>query len=134
MPLVLIIITPSYHKVMHALSLALRTASVGEEVHIFFTYGGILRLKRGHVDHVGDETDVWIRDKIREGIIKGSIPKISELLKDLASIGCNIYACPSAMAFHDISKNDLINEVTAVRSPSSFISENIERNLNIIYV
>ncbi len=133
--LIVVITDASYHKVMYALLMTLKAAALGVQVYIFFTYGGIMRLKRDLSDEVGLETEEWMREKVKRGVLKGSLLRISELLASLSRMGCRIYACPSAMAFHNISKDDLLEVVSGVMSPTAIITEDLlEDGLNIIYV
>lgn len=132
--LVLIVCTPSYFRVTNALSIAVTAAAVGIDTRIYFTYGGILRLKKDFVDYIGDETDMWIRDKLQSSLDKGSIPKISELLDTLVAVDAKIYACPSAMAFHNISKDELVEHVTEIRSVGHAIKDVIDGKTTVIYV
>lgn len=129
----LIINTASYERVAFALSLAATSSALGEKVYVLFSYGGILRLKKGFEDEVGEETDGWMRREIYKRKKKDNIPKISEHLKLLRSLGGKIYACPAAMAFHNLTKDELTDEVDEVRGLASFLAEDA-KDAMIIYV
>jgi peroxiredoxin family protein len=58
------------------------SATLGKEVHVLFTHGGLLRLRKGFTDQIGEETETWIRETVKAGIKKGTMRKISELLKN----------------------------------------------------
>lgn len=124
----IIINTASYERVVLALALATVSAALGESVSVLFSYGGILRLRRGHEDEIEEETNTWIKEKR-----KNSLPKISEYLKHLRSFGGKIYACPAAMAYHDITKDELTDECDEIRGLAAFLAEDAKDAI-IIYV
>ncbi len=125
-----IINTASYERVAFALTLALAAAALGKDVKVFFAHGGLIRLKRDSLDEIGEETDSWLRESIRAGLKKGSISPISALLADLQKLGGRIYACPAAMAFHNLVREELIDEVDAVCS----VTELVREAVMIVYV
>jgi peroxiredoxin family protein len=129
----IIINSASYERVEYALTVALSSAAVGKEVHILFTYGAVTRLKKGDTDKVGEETPEWVRKSIRIGLKKGSIQRVSELLKNLKRLEAKIYACVAAMALHNLTKDELVEEVDEVTGIVSFL-ESVEGALGIIYV
>ena len=129
----LIINTASYDRVASALNLATASSALGEIVCVLFSYGGILRLRKGLEDEIGEETDELIRREIRRRKRKNGLPKISEQLKLLRSLGGKIYACPAAMAFHSLTRDNLTDHVDGVRGLASFLTEDA-KDATIIYV
>ena len=129
----LIINCASYERVTFALDVAAAAASLGRDVRILFTRGGVVRLARGIVDSVGDETEEWLRETIRSGIAKGSMPLVSDLLGTIKKLGAKIYACPAAMVLHNLILKDLVDEVDEVRSIVRFITEDM-KDAQLIYV
>jgi len=132
--LALIINTASYDRVAFALNVATAAAALGQEVAVLFGYGGLVRLKRGCTDAVGEETEAWIREEIRLGLEKGSVPRISEALETLQKLGGRIYACPAAMALHNLIKEELVEGVQQVCSLVEFLSRDARGASAIIYV
>jgi len=130
---VFIINTASYERVAFALNIAATFAALGEEVSVLFGYGGVLRLRKGFVDEIDDETSKYMRKDIVEGGGKDGILKISETIKFLRSLGGKIYACPTAMAIHNLTRNDLIDDLDDIRGIASFLVENAKDAI-IIYV
>jgi len=59
----LIINTASYERVAFALSLASAFAALGEKVSVLFSYGGVLKLRKGHEDEIGEETNGWMKKR-----------------------------------------------------------------------
>lgn len=129
----IIISDASYERVEYVLALAFSSAAMGKEVHILFTYGAVTRLKKGHTDRVGEETSEWIREQVKTGLEKGSMQRISELIKNLKRLGAKIYACVAAMAFHNITRDELIEEVDEVQGLVAFI-ESIAGASTVIFV
>jgi len=104
-----IINTASYERVAYALSIAATSATLGEKVSVLFGYGGVLRLKKDYVDTIGEETDKQLRRILSESAEKGGLLKISETIRLLRYFGGKIYVCPTAMALHNLTRNDLID-------------------------
>lgn len=129
----IIINSASYDRVAYSLSVASMYSLNGNEVHVMFTYGAIIRLVKGNADNVGEETETWIRETVIAASKNKSIPRISETLKWLHDFGGKIYACVAAMATHNLVKDDLTEEVEEVTSISGFL-EKIEDASIVIYV
>ncbi len=127
----LVINTASYERVSFGLGIASSAAALGKEVHVLFGYGGLVRLRKGLEDELGDETDGWLREQIRAGLRKGNT-SISESLKMLHKLKGKIYACPAAMALHNLTSEDLIDEAE-VRGVVEFLRDDA-KGAEIIYV
>ena len=117
----LIINSASYDRVSYALTIAGMSAALGKEVHVLFTYGALCRLIKGRTDEVGDETDPWIREVVKVRLRKGSIQKVSEMLENLKKFGGKIHACVAAMAFHNVTRDELVGEVDQVTGIAAFL-------------
>jgi len=128
----LIINSASYDKVSYALSIANVSAAHLKDVYVFFTYGAVLRLLGDGVDEVGEETDAWLRESIRKGLEKGTMPRIYEMFSFSKGFGVKIYACSGAVAFHNIAKEELplVDEVMGI---SEFL-EKVEGASMVLYV
>jgi peroxiredoxin family protein len=132
--LALIVNTASYDRVSFALNVATAAAAVGREVNLLFGYGGLFRLKKGAADVVAEETAGWMREPIKLGLEKGSLPRISQLLDTLLRLGGRVYACPAAMALHNLVKGELIDEVEQVCSLAEFMRQMATDGSTVIYV
>ncbi|MEM2910290.1 MAG: DsrE/DsrF/DrsH-like family protein [Nitrososphaerota archaeon] len=129
----LIVNTASFERVAYALSFAVVAAARGIEVFVLFAFEGLYRLIKGNVDVLSDETNPFIRKEIESGLKKDSVMRISTLIKNLKYLGGKIYACPSAMALHNVTKDDLIDDVDGVLGLAAFL-ESIGDASTIIYV
>ncbi len=127
----LVINTASYERVSFGLGIASSEAALGKEVNVLFGYGGIVRLRKGFEDEVGDETEGWLREEIKAGIKKGNT-RISESLKILHKLKGRVYACPAAMALHNLTKEELIDEAE-VRGVVEFLRDDA-KDAEIIYI
>jgi len=131
--LALIVNAASYERVAFALSVAIAAAAAGQQVELLFGHAGLVRLKKGSTDQVGDETEVWLRDQIRSGLEKGSVSRISQLLQTVLKLGAEIYVCPAAMALHNLVRAELIEEVKEVCSLGEFMSR-AAQGASVLYI
>lgn len=132
--MVFIINNASYERVVTALSLASIAVALDAKVGLLFTNAGIIRIKKGNADIVSDETSSWLRKHITTGLEKGTMSRISSLLRDIRELGGLIYACPAAMAFHNISEEELTTEVNKVCGIAELIMTEVDLETKIIYV
>jgi peroxiredoxin family protein len=128
----MVINSPSYERVSYALSIAAISAAHLKEVHVLFTYGAVCRLAKGKTDDVGEETDAWIREDIINGLEKGSIQKITEMITHLKGFGGKIYACSAALTFHQLTQDNLIEETDEVTGISTFLD--ITEGASMLYI
>jgi peroxiredoxin family protein len=113
----------SYERVLLAARLALSLQAQGKQVYLFFSYGAVSRLRKGMLDAVSEETEEWLREVIREGLKKGSVHKISEVLREFKLLGGKIYACSSALIMHGLELKDLEEIVDAVKPLPAFLRD-----------
>lgn len=130
----LIVNSASYDRVAFALGVATAAAALGKEVAVLFGYGAVVRLKKGCADEVGEETEAWIREQIKSGLEKGNVSPISESLGTLAKLGAKTYACPEAMALHNLVKDELMEGVDEVCSLVAFLGRDAKDATAVIYV
>jgi peroxiredoxin family protein len=128
-----IVNTAAYERVAFGLAAALAEASLGKEVCALFSYGGLIRLKRDIIDEIGHETDPWLKQPMESAVAKGGVARISDSLKELHELGAKIYACPAAMVVHNISREELVDEVDGVRGVVGFLAQEA-KGASIIYI
>lgn len=123
----------SFDRASYALSIAQTALAMGMEVHMLFTYGGLRRLVKGQSDIVGDETDKEMLEPVQKGLAKGHIEPFSVSLEEAKKMGLKVYACVSAMANLNVTRDELIKEVDAVVGLASFLElcKNASINLYI---
>jgi len=128
----LIVNSGSFERVSFALTVAAMYAALGREVYTLFTYGALFRLIKGRTDEVGEETSPTLRQKIKEGLEKGSIRSISDGINELKRFGGRIYACVAAMSFYDVIRDELIDEVDGVMGIAAFLEAT--RGAQLLYI
>ena len=130
--LALIVNSASYDRVAYALSIATVSAAQFTPVYMLFTYGAITRLTKGHTDRIGNETEKWLQPQVIAGRDAKIIPQISEMISHLKGFGGKIYACTSAMALHEITKDELIDDVDEILGIASFLHRT--ESANVVYI
>ncbi|UCH38266.1 MAG: DsrE family protein [Candidatus Bathyarchaeota archaeon] len=116
-----IINDPSYDRVLYALTVAAMSSARFNDVKVLFTYGAVLRLVRGKTDDVGEETRDWIRENIRFGRNIGVMKSISEMIALFKGFGGKLYACSASLAFHNLTQENLLEEVDDVIGIATFL-------------
>ncbi len=111
----------NWDRVYYGLSVAVAALASDNDVHAMFTFGALKRLRRGRADELGDETSGEIHTLVKMGPARGKLPAIAEMLKDATALGIKLYACPAAMAFFDIKKEDLIPGVDCMTGLIGFL-------------
>ncbi len=120
---VVMVSSASYEKVLFAARLALSLQAQGKQVYLFFTYGAVARLRRGMLDAVGDETEPWLRGLIEEGLKRGSVHRISEVIREFKTLGGKVFACSSALLLHGLELKDLEDVVDGVKPMAAFLRD-----------
>jgi len=129
----IIINTSLYERVSYALNLAQVYSVMGAKVKILFGYDGIVRLRKDLIDDFKRYTGNHVSDDIAGAVLSGAIPKISEQIKELRKFGVEIFACPAAMALHNIALNEMIENLDGVTGIYEFLS-NLSKDAKIIYI
>ncbi len=117
----MIIDTSFYSRIHFALSIASSYSSLGYYMRIMFGYEGVKRLRKGVVDHIEEGAE--------EGFQK--LTKISEIIEGIRKLGGKIYVCPTAMALHNLTRDDLIDDIDNVMGIVEFT---VQAEDKIIYI
>ena len=118
---VLILHSGAYDRATYALSLAKMALAMGMEVHMLYTYGGLLRLVKGHSDDIGTETEPSLRLVMEKALATGQITPFRESLGEAKKMGLKVYACVAAMASLNVTRQELIEEVDQVTGLAKFL-------------
>ncbi|MBI4267201.1 MAG: DsrE/DsrF/DrsH-like family protein [Chloroflexi bacterium] len=113
----------AYDRAIYALSIALVALASGLEVHMLLTFEGLRRFTKGRLTGLGEETPPEVRTNIRRGLETGGIQSLENHLTDAKRLGLNLYACPSAMAVLNISRDELRDEVDTVMGLAAFLGK-----------
>ncbi len=101
----------SFDRMLCAVKLATAFSLQGKRVALLVGHGALPRLGKGSSEVIGEETPAHLREKMKIALEKGVIPSIAQQLREFKKLGGKVYACPSAMAIHDLSLDDLDLEV-----------------------
>lgn len=109
----------SFDKAMMPLIMGNTAASMGMEVHVFYTFFGLKLLKKGVKPKL---PGLW---RIGTGMMikkmkKVNYPGYDEMLKQAKELGVNFYACSTSMALMGVKESDLL-EGTKVLGASKFL-------------
>ena len=118
--LVMVVSEGSFDKAMMPLIMGTTAASMGMEVHVFYTFFGLKLLKKG------------VRPKLKglmrlfTGMIEGKmkklkIPGYDEMMQQAKDLGVNFYACSTSMTLMGVKDTDLIDGVK-VLGASAFLN------------
>ena len=97
----------TFDKAMMPFIVATTAASMGMEVHIFFTFFGLKLLKRGTKPKLPGMMR-FFTGMIQKKMKKLKIPDFEELKGQARDLGVNLYACSTSMTLMNISQEDLI--------------------------
>jgi peroxiredoxin family protein len=109
----------SFDKAMMPLIMGNTAASMGMEVHVFYTFFGLKLLKKGIRPKL---PGMW---RLFTGMIvkkmKGlNIPSYDEMFKQAKELGVNFYACSTSMSIMGVKESDLV-EGTKVLGATKFL-------------
>lgn len=109
----------SFDKAMMPLIMGNTAASMGMEVHVFYTFFGLKLLKKGVKPKL---PGLW---RIGTGMMikkmkKVNYPGYDEMLKQAKDLGVNFYACSTSMTLMGVKESDLL-EGTKVLGASKFL-------------
>lgn len=109
----------SFDKAMMPLIMGNTAASMGMEVHVFYTFFGLKLLKKGIRPKL---PGMWrlFTGMIEKKMKKAKYPGYQEMLAQAKELGVNFYACSTSMTIMGIEKEDLIDG-TKVLGASAFL-------------
>lgn len=97
----------TFDKAMMPLIISTTAASMGMEVHIFFTFFGLKLLKKGTKPKLPGMMR-FFTGMILKKMKKFKIPDFEELKQQAIDLGVHLYACSTSMTLMNIKKEDLI--------------------------
>jgi len=99
----------SLDKAMMPLIMGTTAASMGMEVHVFYTFFGLKLLKKGNkpkLPGIMRPFTFMMAGKMK----KLNIPSIDEMMKQAVDLGVHFYACSTSMSMMGVKESDLIKE------------------------
>lgn len=109
----------SFDKAMMPLIMGNTAASMGMEVHVFYTFFGLKLLKKGIRPKLPGMMRLFTGMMVKK-MMKLKVPGYDEMLKQAKELGVNFYACSTSMALMGVKESDLI-EGTKVLGASKFL-------------
>jgi len=109
----------SFDKAMMPLIMGTTAASMGMEVHVFYTFFGLKLLKKGARPKLPGMMSLFT-GMIEKKMKKVNVPGYQEMMKQARDLGVNFYACSTSMTLMGIEEGDLV-EGTKVLGASSFL-------------
>jgi peroxiredoxin family protein len=97
----------SFDKAMMPLIVGTTAASMGMEVHVFFTFFGLKLLKKGTKPKLPGMMR-FFTGMILNKMKKQNIPNFEEMKQQAIDLGVHLYACSTSMTLMNIKKEDLI--------------------------
>lgn len=109
----IIVSEDSFDKSMMAMMISNTAASMGMEVHIFFTFFGLNLLKKDCKPKMKGLYRLFT-GTFEKRMAKVGIPKFGEQLEMAVDQGVNIYACSTSMGLMGIKKEDMADNIKII--------------------
>ncbi len=109
----------SFDKAMMPLIMGNTAASMGMEVHVFYTFFGLKLLKKGVKPKLPGLWRIGTGMMIKK-MMKLKVPGYDEMIKQAKDLGVNFYACSTSMSLMGVKQEDLIDG-TKVLGASKFL-------------
>jgi len=128
----IIVASEKIDKIFPAVTLATTASVMGWSADLFFTFWGLLALKKDHepkevsLDYKGFE------DSLKKAVSSGVIPSWREILEQGKKTGrLKVYACSTTMGLLGIKDEDLIEYVDDVVGAASFLNKAKDSDINL---
>jgi len=109
----MVVAASSFDKAMMPFMMAVTGASMGMDVHIFFTFFGLKLLKKNYKPKLPGLMAIatgYMRNLMR----KKNIPQFEELLEQAKDLGVHLYGCSTSMDLMSLPKEKLIDGMEVV--------------------
>ena len=121
-------------KLYPAIILASSACTMGWDVELFFTFFGLLALKKGYQPSSLSKDYNEYNEILNEAVSKGSMPKWDELLiKAKETNKLKIFACTTTMGLFKIGKNGIKDFVDDFVGAVTFLGRSKESNINLFF-
>jgi peroxiredoxin family protein len=97
--------------------------SMDWEVHLYFTFWGLMMLKKGEMDKAGlSATYKHMEEQMKTKMKEMNYPTPYDMLKRMKDSGkLTLYACTPTMQMFGITRDDLIPEVDTLAGAATFL-------------
>jgi peroxiredoxin family protein len=110
----------SFDKAMMPLIMGTTAASMGMEVHVFYTFFGLKLLKKGVRPKLPGLMSLFT-GMMEKKMKKINMPGYQEMLAQAKDLGVNFYACSTSMELLGMKKEELIDG-TKILGASAFLN------------
>ena len=117
---VMVVAEGSFDKAMMPLIMGTTAASMGMEVHVFYTFFGLKLLKKGVRPKLKGLMSLFT-GMIEKKMKKLKVPGYDEMMAQAKDLGVNFYACSTSMMLMGIKESDLVDGVK-VLGASAFLN------------
>ena len=117
--MVMVVSEGSFDKALMPLIMGNTAASMGMEVHVFYTFFGLKLLKKGVRPKLKGMMRLFT-GMIEKKMKKLKIPGYAEMLDQARELGVNLYACSTSMTLMGVKESDLVDGVK-VLGASAFL-------------
>ncbi len=121
-------------KSMAAFILASGAAAKGMDVTMFFTFWGLMAMKKGGADKVKlskmnmGGMGTWMMKKVMK---KHNVAALDELIKDCGELGVRMVACEMTMELMNTPKESLRSEITEIGGVGTYLDAASESNVTL---
>ena len=119
----------SLDKAVMPLMLAITGASMGMEVHIFYTFFGLKLLKKRmkpKLPGIMRPFTFMITGKMK----RANMPMYGDMLRSAIDMGVNVYACSTTIALMGMKESDFV-EGTKVLGAAAFLGQAADARVNL---
>jgi peroxiredoxin family protein len=129
----IIVHSGSLDKLYPVFMLSSTGAAMDVETHLFFTFWGLMALKKGGLESAGLPGLMTVGTGMMKGKIKDAkIPTLTGLLAMCRKMGnVKIYACSTTMEIMGVKKEDLIPEVDDIVGAATFLNIALDSDVQL---
>jgi peroxiredoxin family protein len=131
--LAIIVHSGTIDQLLCAFILGSTAVSMDWEAHMYFTFWGLTKLKKGEMDKAGlPATYKHMEKDLHEKLKAMNYPTPYEMLKRMKASGkLTLYACTPTMEMFDIKREDLIPEVDTLAGAATFLDVAADADISL---
>ncbi len=108
--LAIVVSEGTFDKGMEAMIIANTAASMGMEVHVFYTFFGLSLLKKGVKPKLPGMYRLFTGMFVKR-MAKGGITDYNDQIQTAIDLGVNLYACSTTMTLMNVTKEKMVDGV-----------------------
>ena len=128
----IIVASEKIDKILPAITLAATASVMGWEAELFFTFWGLLALKKTYEPKEVSLDYKIFEEGLKKAISSGAIPSWREVLEQGRKTSrLRVYACSTTMDLLGVKNEDLIEDVDGVVGAASFLNKARDSDINL---